>query len=127
MSNDVKVIEELEAVRWKANVDTDVDTLARLFSDRLEYVHPTSKVDSKESFLANLQIRNPYLKYEILERNILMLGDTAVVMTAFQVNARRDPPVNSELVQIRGIAVWTKEGEEWRLIRYQTTFIPKPA
>lgn len=125
MTDSVNVIEDLEAVRWKANLETDVGTLAKLFSDKLEYVHPTSKVDSKESFLANLQVRNPYLKYEILERNILMLGDTAVVMTAFQVSARRDPPVNSELVPIRGIAVWTKEGEDWRLIRYQTTFIPK--
>lgn len=124
---DRSVIEELEAVRWKANQETDIATLARLFSDDLQYVHPTSKVDTKESFLANLQVRNPYLKYEVLEKDILMLGDTAVVMTAFQVTARRDPPINSELVPIRGMAVWTKEGEDWRLIRYQTTFIPKAA
>ena len=127
MTDQTALIEQLEAARWKANLATDVATLATLFSDKLEYVHPTSKVDTKESFLANLQVRNPYLKYEILEKNILVLGDTAVVMTAFQVHARRDPPVNSELVKIRGIAVWTKEGEDWHLIRYQTTFIPKTA
>lgn len=124
MTSQTDVIEQLEEVRWKANLATDVATLATLLSDRLEYIHPTSKVDTKESFLAGLQVRNPYLKYEVLEQNILPLGDTAVVTKAFQVTARRDPPENSALVRIRSTAVWTLEGSDWRLIRYQTTFIP---
>jgi hypothetical protein len=124
MTSQTDVIEQLEAVRWKANLATDIATLETLLSDRLEYIHPTSKVDTKESFLAGLQVRNPYLKYEVLEQTILPLGDTAVVTRAFQVTARRDPPENSALVRIRSTAVWTLEGSDWRLIRYQTTFIP---
>ena len=124
MTSQIDMIEQLEAKRWKANLATDIATLETLLSDRLEYIHPTSKVDTKESFLAGLQVRNPYLVYEVLEQNILPLGDTAVVTKAFQVTARRDPPENSALVRIRSTAVWTLEGSDWRLIRYQTTFIP---
>jgi ketosteroid isomerase-like protein len=125
MSVSVEQVEQLEADRWAANLAGDVERLEALLSDRLEYIHPTSKVDTKQSFLDNLREHNPYLIYEVLEQNILPLGDTAVVTKAFRSTARRRAPENiTVVVEVRSTAVWTKEGADWRLIRYHTTFIP---
>lgn len=128
MTNPTELIERLEAERWAANLAGDVAKLETLLSDRLEYIHPTGKVDTKQSFLDGLRSHNPYLAHEILEQNILPLGQTAVVTKAFRSTARRNPPitpVNRVVVDVRSTAVWTQEGDDWRLIRYQTTFMPQ--
>ncbi|MCP3730579.1 nuclear transport factor 2 family protein [Sphingomonas sp. MG17] len=128
MTDSTDLIERLEAERWAANLAGDVEKLDSLLSDRLEYIHPTSKVDTKQSFLANLRAHNPYIAYEVLDQKILMLGSTAVVTKSFRSTARRNPPivpVNRVVVEVISSAVWTQEGEDWRLIHYHTTFIPK--
>ncbi|WP_145206153.1 MULTISPECIES: nuclear transport factor 2 family protein [Sphingobium] len=125
MSDPIEQIEKLEAERWAANLAGDIDKLAALLSDRVQYIHPTSKIDTKESFLANLRVHNPYVKHEVLNQKILMLGDTAIVTKSFRNTARRREPENLiVVVEIVSSGIWTKEGDDWRLIHYQTTFIP---
>lgn len=125
MTGSIEFIEKLEAERWVANLAGDVDKLETLLSDRLEYIHPTSKIDSKESFLTNLRAHNPYLEHEVLDQKVLLLGDTAVITKSFRSKARRKPPEDLiVVVEVLSSAVWTKEGDDWRLIHYHTTFIP---
>lgn len=125
MTASIEFIEKLDAERWAANLAGDADKLETLLSDRLEYIHPTSKVDTKESFLSNLRAHNPYLKHEVLDQKVLLLGDTAVITKSFRSTARRKPPEDIVVVvEVLSSGVWTKEGDDWRLIHYHTTFIP---
>nr|BAM93319.1 hypothetical protein [Sphingomonas sp. KSM1] len=109
-----EVIEQLEVNRWKANPSTDIATLQALLAGRLKNIHPTSKVDTKRSSLAGLQVRNPCLEYQFLEQDILPLADTVDIMRAFQATARRDPFENSALVRTRSAAVGILEESGWR-------------
>lgn len=125
MTGSIEFIENLEAERWVANLAGDADKLETLLSDRLQYIHPTSKIDTKESFLNNLRAHNPYLEHEVLDQKVLLLGDTAVITKSFRSKARRKPPENLVVVvEVLSSAVWTKESDAWRLIHYHTTFIP---
>lgn len=124
MTDRIEQVERLEAARWQANIAGDIETLNSMLSEQVEYVHPTGKLDTKESFLNGLTERNPYLGYEVVSKSVVELGDAVVITTAFNVIARRDPPQNSELVKMRNIAVWAQEDGKWQLVRYQVTFMP---
>lgn len=124
MSHSTETIKQLEQTRFDALVAGNWTVLDRLLSDRLVFVHPTSVVDSKQSYIAKLKARNPYVSITPVELTVLVQGDVAVVTGETHTLALRDPPEPNLLRKIRMICVWALEGSDWRVIRYQSTFIP---
>jgi ketosteroid isomerase-like protein len=124
MTHSIDTIKQLEQARLDALVATDIAALERLLSDSLVFVHPTSKVDTKASYIATLIARNPYVSIHAVEQTIVVHGDVAVVTGEMRTVALRDPPEQNVTRKIRMICVWALEGRDWRVIRYQSTFIP---
>jgi ketosteroid isomerase-like protein len=119
-----ETIKQIEQRRLDALVAGDFESLDKMLSERLEFVHPTGKTDTKASYIAQLRIRNPYVAIHPIEQTILTLGDTAVVTGETHTVALRDPPEPNVTRKIRLMSVWTREGNDWRAVRYQSTFIP---
>jgi ketosteroid isomerase-like protein len=124
MAHSPETIKQLERDRFDALVAGNWAALDQLLSDRLVFVHPTGVVDSKESYMAKLKVRNPYVSITPVEQTVLVHGDVAVVTGETHTLALRDPPEQNLLRKIRMICVWALKGSDWRLIRYQSTFIP---
>ncbi len=124
MAHPPETIKQLEQARFDALVTGNWVALDRLLSDRLVFVHPTGVVDSKQSYIAKLKVRNPYVSITPVEQTLLVHGDVAVVTGETHTVALRDPPEQNVLRKIRMICVWAVESSGWRLIRYQSTFIP---
>ncbi len=124
MIDAIKSIGQIEQARLDAQVAGDFEALNRLLSDSLVFVHPTGKVDTKASYLAQLRIRNPYVSIHRAEQQIVTLGNMAMVTGENRTVALRDPPERNVTQRTRVICVWAREGEDWRVIGYQATFIP---
>jgi ketosteroid isomerase-like protein len=124
MTHSIDIIKKIEQARLDALVATDIKALERLLSDSLVFVHPTGKVDTKASYISALIARNPYVSINPVEQTIVVHGDVAVVTGETHTVALRDPPEENVLRKIRMICVWALDGGEWRVIRYQSTFIP---
>jgi ketosteroid isomerase-like protein len=124
MAHSIEIIQKIEQSRLDALVAGDIKALDRLLSDSLVFVHPTSKVDTKASYISALIARNPYVAINPVEQTIVVHGDVAVVTGETHTLALRDPPEQNVTRKIRMICVWALEGGDWRVIRYQSTFIP---
>jgi ketosteroid isomerase-like protein len=123
MKSLVDTIEQLDRAALDALVATDTATLDRLLSDRLVFVHPTGRVDTKAGFIASLLDHNPYISYEVGEQTILPLGDAAVVAGELRTVFLRSAAYDNVTLTLRITCVWALEGREWRLIRYQSTYV----
>ena len=124
MTHSIDTIKKIEQARLDALVGTDIEALERLLSDSLVFVHPTGKVDTKASYIVALIARNPYVSINPVEQTIVVHGDVAVVTGETHTVALRDPPEQNVTRKIRMICVWALDGGDWRVIRYQSTFIP---
>ena len=119
-----KRISALEASRYQAMADGDIDTLDELFSDDLVYTHSDATADSKQSYLD--RIEDGYFRYGPLahpEHSIVVRGDCALVfhdmVGEVLVNGQTKRPLNS-----RSLAVWVREDGNWRLLAFHPTKIP---
>ena len=118
-----KQISELEARRYQAVADGDVETLAGLFSADLVYTHSDASVDTRESYLDKLA--SGFFDYGVIEHpesSIVVHGDCALVFG----DMRGEVKVNGQtrVLNSRALAVWGRENENWVLLAFQPTKYP---
>jgi ketosteroid isomerase-like protein len=119
-------IGRLDEERTEAMVKGDLAALDALLGDDLNYVHSSTKVDTKASFLENL--RSGAAKYKAFQReesNTRLYGDSAVntgVATVSVENQGQAPMT----FKIRFTDVWVKRGEKWQMVAWQSTRLPTP-
>jgi ketosteroid isomerase-like protein len=118
-----KQISALEAKRYQAMTDADIETLAELFSANLVYTHSDASSDSKQSYLDRLA--SGHFDYGVMdhpETSIVVHGDCALVfgdMRGEVVIAGQKRVLNS-----RTLAVWGRENGNWVLLAFQPTKYP---
>lgn len=118
-----KQISELEARRYQAMTDADVDTLAGLFAADLVYTHSNATSDTKQSYLD--KIASGDLDYDVIEHpetSIVVHGDCAIVTGDMRGEVRVDG--QARMLNSRALAVWVREDENWVLLAYQPTRYP---
>lgn len=125
MSDDVvvKQISELEAKRYQAMTDGDVDTLAGLFAADLLYTHSDATTDSKQSYLDKLA--NGHFDYGVIEHpetSVVVRGDCAVVLGDMRGEVKIGGQVRT--LNSRSLAVWVRENGNWVLLAFQPTKYP---
>jgi ketosteroid isomerase-like protein len=118
-----KQISELEAKRYHAVTDGDVETLAGLFSADLVYTHSDASTDTKESYLERLA--TGFFDYGVIEHpesSIVVRGDCALVFG----DMRGEVKINGQtrVLNSRVLSVWTRENENWVLLAFQPTKYP---
>ncbi len=83
---------ELERTRQQALIEGDLETLSRIFDDRLVHIHaPPGVVHDKAMLIEHVGTRRAYRSIERGELGIRVVGDLAVV-TGPIVNELRNPP-----------------------------------
>jgi ketosteroid isomerase-like protein len=118
-----KQISALEAKRYQAMTNADIETLAELFSADLVYTHSDASSDSKQSYLDRLA--SGHFDYGVMEHpetSVVVHGDCALVfgdMRGEVVIAGQKRVLNS-----RTLAVWGRENGNWVLLAFQPTKYP---
>jgi hypothetical protein len=121
---DVRAVLAAEDLRYRALLGPDLTTLDRLYDERLSYVHSSGVRDTKAEYLE--KIRTGYYVYHRVEHSaerVEMAGNSAVVvgrMTA-DLTVEGTPKTIDNLA----LAVWTRIGEEWQLLAYASTPLPR--
>jgi ketosteroid isomerase-like protein len=116
----------LDEERTEAMVKGDLAALDRLLADDLSYVHSSTKVDTKASFIENLRSgASKYKAFQREEANTRVFGDSAVntgVATVSVENQGQAPAT----FKIRYTDVWVNRGGKWQMVAWQSTRVPAP-
>lgn len=114
------LIQGLEDQRYAAVLNQDFDILTSLCHAELVYGHTGGDRDSRDSYLNKL--RTGTLRYHRIDHpvdNIVLVGNTALVFG--QMNAYLTVNGSNKTLNNSTLAVWTKDGGDWKFTAYQPT------
>ena len=113
-------IRQLEKERYDALLAADTGALNDTLSSRLVYAHSSGYRDTKDTLLTKLgdgTLR--YLTLEHPEDDIVILGDTAMVVG--QMRGTVEVGGATRELNNLALAVWAREDGNWRLVAYAPT------
>ena len=115
---------EVQAGRFQAMIDVDIEELDVVLSDDLTYTHTSGQIETKSEFLTSL--RSQEITYESIkpqEIKIRIYDSTAVVtgISAMRINVREQQLSFS----IRFIEIYQKSDANWQLVAWQSTRLPE--
>jgi ketosteroid isomerase-like protein len=117
---------KLDEERTEAMVKGDLATLDRLLADDLSYVHSSTKVDTKTSFIENLRSgASKYKAFQREEASTRVFGDSAINtgLATVSVENRGQAPAT---FKIRYTDVWVNRGGKWQMVAWHSTRVPVP-
>jgi uncharacterized protein (TIGR02246 family) len=113
-------IQQVEALRYRAMVTGDLETLDRLLADDLVYTHSHGGVDDKESFLAALADGSvDYKRLAVDSVRIQVWNDAAVVTGGVEMVVAAGGKEHD--LSSRFTAVYRFAGDRWQLAAWQST------
>ncbi|MDG1367314.1 MAG: nuclear transport factor 2 family protein [Acidimicrobiales bacterium] len=121
MGDELQVVMALEDARVAALCEQDADTLDRLLSDSMVYVHSTGLLDTKQSFLDH--VRHGPIQYKSFERSNVEAhaagNETVIVRGVAAAGIEFDgKPID---LNFRYLAVWVQHGGAWRFEAWQSS------
>ena len=114
----------VQADRFRAMVEVDVEALESILSNDLVYTHTTGTSETKAEFLSSLQSQGiEYHSIEPTDLQVRSYDSTAVVtgISAMKVSAGE----NNFSFSIRFIEVYENDEGSWRLVSWQSTRLPE--
>lgn len=120
VTKDVEVILELERRRFDAVTAGDFDTFAAVAHPELIYTHSNGGTDTLESYLA--KCRDGFYVYHRIDHpvtKVVVVGDLGLVLG--EMNADLTAGGTRKQVRNSSLAVWSRDGEVWKLIAYRPT------
>jgi hypothetical protein len=110
-----------EQRRCEAMLANDSDALAALLDPRLHFSHATGAVDGKDALLAKLAAgRIRYVGIAWSEERVTVLAADAAMLTGRMTTDVRVEGMDKRLNN-RVITVWSRDGDGWRLVAFQST------
>ncbi len=113
-----------EDARFATMVAADAEAMRRWFTEDLEYVHSTGRVVNREQMIDELQAGK--LRYRVVtpsERHVTFMGaDAAFVRGQARIEVAAD--AKPAEFQARYLAVYRREGGDWRLQAWQSLRLP---
>jgi len=119
-------IRALEDVRYAAVIDGEIETFVALSHPDLAYTHSDATTDTLESYREKL--RSGFYVYHRIDHpvdRIVVSGDTAVVVG--EMHAEITAGGKRKTLANKSLAVWVREGDDWRLLAFQPTVLPERA
>jgi ketosteroid isomerase-like protein len=113
----------LEDRRYQAMIDADLETMDRLCAEELSYAHSSGVRDTKQEYFE--KVRSGYYDYHSIDHpveRVEVVGDTAIV--AGRMTADLTVQGTRKTIDNLALAVWAKDGGEWRLLAYAPTPLP---
>jgi ketosteroid isomerase-like protein len=109
--------------RFEAMRKGDWAALDAALADDLTYVHSTARLESKTEHVANLRGGKPHYRgIAPRERKARVHGGVGVVTGVSEMHVERDG--KEQRFTVRYLAVYTRAGEQWRMIAWQSTRVP---
>ena len=115
-----RAVLDAEDRRYRAMVDADLETMDRLCADALSYGHASGVRDTKQEYFA--KVRSGHYDYHSVEHpveRVEVVGDTAIVVG--RMTADLTVQGTRKTIDNLALAVWTKDGGDWRLLAYAPT------
>jgi hypothetical protein len=115
--DDAALAAAVEALR-KATLSADKAKLTALAADQLTYGHSDGKLQTKAEFIDGVMNRKATVKsLDFTELKIAIAGDTGVTRHHYVADNELDGKVTH--IDIGVLAVWQKQGGEWKLLARQ--------
>ena len=114
-----------ERARAAAVVARDIGALAALLHDELSYVHATGVRHDRGQYLQFVQTGPRFLWVDLLQTQVRLHGDCAIVTGELHLRLRREP--DAEPIEAHSLAsqLWLRDGDpespRWRLTLFQST------
>ena len=116
--DDAAVARAVEALT-KAMLDVDRERLLALTAEQLSYGHSAGRIENRQQFVDYLVSRaSAFRRIELSEQTIGLAGGNAIVRHLF-VGETVNPQGQVSPVRIGVMQVWTKSGNDWRLLARQ--------
>lgn len=108
-------------------VTPDKAKMSALVADELSYGHSAGKLDTKTSFIDDLQSGvSHFLTAEFRDQTIRVVGNNAIVRHQLVGNTA-DLGKEPGTVDLKILQVWTKNDGNWVLLARQAAKMPAPA
>ncbi|MGH8629653.1 MAG: nuclear transport factor 2 family protein [Burkholderiales bacterium] len=126
---DCKAVSESDVMRaelgrYAAQTGDDFVAMERIIGDDLVYIHSSSVVDGKESYIDSM--RSGTVKYRTMRMldNTIRIYDCLAIMTG---TARFEVTVKGSdiTVDLRFSEAWAKRGDHLQFVSWQATRIPQ--
>src|SRR4051812_49444329 len=104
--------------------DADLTTLDELFADELSYAHSSGARDTKSQYVE--KVGSGYYVYRRIDHpveRVEVVGDTAIVVG--RMTADLTVQGTRKTIDNLALAVWTKDGGDWRLLAHAPTPPPR--
>jgi len=112
-----------EDVRYAAQMNNDFAAMEKLFSSDLVYIHSSSVLDDKASFIESM--RSGSVKYKLMRRSdvtVRTYGCVAIINGIGNYDVRVKE--NDMNVVLRFTSIWQKKDNALEFISWQSTRIP---
>lgn len=101
-----------------AMIDPTPAALNQLVAEDLSYGHSGGRVDTKASFIGDLvNGKSDFVTIVITDQTVKVVGDTAIVRHTLTADTNDSGKPGK--VQIKILAVWQKQGSDWKLLARQ--------
>lgn len=109
--------------RFEAMRKADWAALDAALADDLTYVHSSARLESKKEHLTNLRAGKPHYRgIAPRDRHARVHGDVGIVNGVSEMHVENAG--KEQRFTVRYLAVYTKSGEAWRMIAWQSTRVP---
>jgi len=112
-----------EDVRYAAQMNNDFAAMEKLFSSDLVYIHSSSVLDDKASFIESM--RSGSVKYKVMRRSdvtVRTYGCVAIINGIGNYDVRVKE--NDMNVVLRFTSIWQKKDNALEFISWQSTRVP---
>jgi hypothetical protein len=112
-----------EDVRYAAQMNNDFAAMDKLFSSDLVYIHTSSVLDNKASYIESM--RSGTVKYKVMRRSevtVRTFGCVAIINGIGNYDVRVKE--NDMNVVLRFTSIWQKKDNSLEFISWQSTRIP---
>jgi ketosteroid isomerase-like protein len=109
--------------RFEAMRKGDWAGLDAALADDLTYVHSTARLESKAEHIGNLKAGKPHYRgIAPRDRKVRVHGNVGIVNGVSEMHVENAG--KEQRFTVRYLAVYTKSGEAWRMIAWQSTRVP---
>jgi len=114
-----KIVQDLEARRFKAMVEVDLGALDTLLAPDMSYAHSSGLTQTKEEFIAALRRGEmKYLEIKPEGLKVRSYGSTAVVTGRGEFKTRTKGQEST--VELRFLDVYVKRQGRWQMVAWQS-------
>ena len=114
---------KLEDARYAAQMANDFSAMEKLIADDLVYIHSSSVVDSKQSYIESM--RSGMVKYKVMRRSDVKVRTFGCIATITGLG-NFDVQLNDKdiSIELRFHSIWAKRDGKIQFVSWQATRTP---